>query len=157
MGITGTSIRRKITPSLLSLLIFFSEWVLTTIRVWNPVSIINPVYNGCKSWIHSFTTNLRTQLAAVDSKIKVVEIVPPTVETALHRDRKNPDDNKRAQGNQSALSVQEFMDDISKGWEENQDVCTAGPGHGIVKALSDAMAPSYEKVGKQYIEGVRGT
>ena len=35
--------------------------------------------------------NLRTQLAAVDSKIKVIEIVPPSVETALHRDRKDPD------------------------------------------------------------------
>ncbi len=138
------------------MLISFSEWVLTVFRGWNPISIINPVYNGCKSWIHSFTTNLRTQLAAVDSKIKVVEIVPPTVETALHRDRKNPDDNKKAQGNESALSVKEFMDEIAKGWEENRDICTAGPGHDIVKALSDAIAPSYAKVEEQYIEGVRG-
>ncbi|KAH8588140.1 hypothetical protein B0O99DRAFT_639839 [Bisporella sp. PMI_857] len=27
-----------------------------------PFNMINPVYNGTKSWMHFFTTNLRTQL-----------------------------------------------------------------------------------------------
>jgi len=123
---------------------------------WNPSSIINPVYNGAKSWVHSFTANLRTQLAAVDSKIKVVEIVPPSVETALHRDRKDPDDNKKAHGNKTALSVQEFIEEIEKGWEENRDVCTAGPGHKIVKAWTESIGEMYAEVEKGYIEANSG-
>jgi short-subunit dehydrogenase involved in D-alanine esterification of teichoic acids len=61
-----------------------------------PYSVVNPVYNGTKAWVHMFSMNLRTQLAQAGSKVRVVEIVPPSVETDLHRERKNPDNNKRA-------------------------------------------------------------
>jgi hypothetical protein len=44
-----------------------------------PFSIINPVYNGTKAWMHFWSMNLRTQLAKEGSKVKIVEIVPPTV------------------------------------------------------------------------------
>jgi short-subunit dehydrogenase involved in D-alanine esterification of teichoic acids len=44
-----------------------------------PFSIINPVYNGTKAWMHFWSMNLRTQLAKEGSRVKVVEIVPPTV------------------------------------------------------------------------------
>lgn len=41
-----------------------------------PFSIINPVYNGSKAFVHFNTMNMRTQLAAAgDDNIKVVEIV----------------------------------------------------------------------------------
>ena len=41
-----------------------------------PFSMINPVYNGTKAFVHFHTMNLRTQLAAAgDNNIKVVEIV----------------------------------------------------------------------------------
>jgi short-subunit dehydrogenase involved in D-alanine esterification of teichoic acids len=73
-----------------------------------PFSVINPVYNGCKAWLHFFTTNLRTQLKqAGKDKIRVVEIIPPAVETDLHRERKDPDDNKRDKGNKMALTIDE--------------------------------------------------
>ena len=42
-----------------------------------PTSVINPVYNGTKAFMHAWTTNMRTQLR--DTNIKVVEIVPPKV------------------------------------------------------------------------------
>jgi uncharacterized oxidoreductase len=40
-----------------------------------------PVYSATKAGIHSFTQSLRTQLA--DSPIKVIEIMPPAVDTDL--------------------------------------------------------------------------
>jgi short-subunit dehydrogenase involved in D-alanine esterification of teichoic acids len=63
-----------------------------------PYSVINPVYNGTKAWVQMFSMNLRTQLAQAGSQIRVVEIVPPSVGTDLHRERMDPDDNKRAKG-----------------------------------------------------------
>jgi short-subunit dehydrogenase involved in D-alanine esterification of teichoic acids len=110
-----------------------------------PYSVINPVYNGTKSWLHSFTMNLRTQLAKAGSKIKVVEIVPPSVETDLHRERKDPNDNKKAHGSKTALSISEFMNDILEGWKDDRDICTAGSGHELVKKWVDAYGEQYTK------------
>lgn len=42
-----------------------------------------PVYSATKAAVHSFTISLRRQLAG--STVKVVEIIPPVVETNLHR------------------------------------------------------------------------
>jgi uncharacterized oxidoreductase len=42
-----------------------------------------PVYSATKAAVHSFTISLRRQLAA--SSVKVIEIIPPVVETGLHR------------------------------------------------------------------------
>jgi len=90
---------------------------------YNPFSIINPVYNGTKAFVHFWTMNLRTQLK--NSNIKVVEVAPPTVATDLHRERSDPDDNKKDK-NPNALTVDEFMDFFSSGMKENKDVIAAG-------------------------------
>ncbi len=66
------------------------------------------------------------------SKIKVVEIAPLTVETALHRERKDPDDNKKEHGNKGALSVEEFMEQNVEAWKEDEDICTAGMGRRLL-------------------------
>ncbi|GAM88300.1 hypothetical protein ANO11243_063330 [Dothideomycetidae sp. 11243] len=112
-----------------------------------PFSVINPVYNGTKAWLHMFTMTLRTQLAKDGDKIKVVEIVPPMVGTDLHREREDPDDNKKEK-NDIALTVDEFMDAVAKGWKENKDVITAGPGEGILKKWDEAIGQQYEKMAK---------
>jgi short-subunit dehydrogenase involved in D-alanine esterification of teichoic acids len=83
---------------------------VSSVLGYNPTGLVNPVYNGTKVWLHFFTMNLRSQLRNAASKIKVVEIVPPTVETALHRERKDPNDNRKDHGNSTALSVDEFME-----------------------------------------------
>ena len=120
---------------------------VSSVLGYNPFSIVNPVYNGTKAWVHFFSMNLRTQLRVAGSKIKVVEIVPPTVETALHRERKNPDDNKKAHGNAAALSVPEFMEQIIEGWKSDRDTCAAGLGHELVKKWYDAYGEAYTKAG----------
>jgi len=107
-----------------------------------PFSIINPVYNGTKAWMHFWTMNLRTQLK--DSKIKVVEIVPPTVATDLHRERSDPDDNKKDK-NPNALSVEEFIEYVSKGWKEDKDTIGAGSGEKLVERWYNEFWPDYEK------------
>lgn len=120
---------------------------VSSVLGYNPSSLVNPVYNGTKAWVHFFTMNLRSQLGTAGSKIKVVEIVPPTVETALHRERKDPDDNKKVKGNTAAMSVEEFMSDIKEGWEGDKDTCPAGIGHGLVGKWYDAYGEAYAKAG----------
>lgn len=110
-----------------------------------PISIVNPVYNGTKAMVHFWTMNLRTQLnQAEENHIKVVEIVPPTVETELHRERENPDDNKK-DSNASALSIEEFMADVKHGWEHNKDVVAAGMGKGLTDSWYEAFGDDYLK------------
>jgi short-subunit dehydrogenase involved in D-alanine esterification of teichoic acids len=119
---------------------------VSSVLGYNPFSLVNPVYNGTKAWVHFFTMNLRSQLRDAGSKIKVVEIIPPTVETALHRERKNPDDNKKAH-NAAALSVPDFMAQILQGWRDNRDTCAAGLGHELVQKWYAAFGDSYLKAG----------
>ena len=120
---------------------------VSSVLGYNPISLVNPVYNGTKAWVHFFTVNLRSQLRDGRSKIKVVEIVPPTVETALHRERKDPDDNKKAHGNAAALSVPKFMEQIKEGWRNDKDTCPAGLGHELVEKWYGAYGEAYTKVG----------
>ncbi|KJX99116.1 short-chain dehydrogenase like protein [Zymoseptoria brevis] len=120
---------------------------ISSILGYNPTSLINPVYNGSKAWVAFFTTNLRSQLKQAGSKIKVVEIVPPSVETALHRERQDPDDNKRSKGNQSALTIEEFMKDVEQGWREDRDRVSAGPGKELVEKWEGTFGEAYAKAG----------
>lgn len=120
---------------------------VSSVLGYNPISLVNPVYNGTKAWIHFFSMNLRSQLRDAGSKIKVVEIVPPTVETALHRERKDPEDNKKAHGNKAALSLEEFMEQIVEGWRADKDTVPAGMGHELVEKWEKAYAEGYANAG----------
>ncbi|MCJ1397558.1 hypothetical protein MMC11_000752 [Xylographa trunciseda] len=108
-----------------------------------PISVINPVYNGTKAWVHFWSMNMRTQLK--ETKVKIVEIVPPTVSTDLHRERADPDDNKKEK-NKSALSVEEFMADLTKGWEEGKEVIGAGMAAKVVERWYGEFGGDYSKV-----------
>ena len=108
-----------------------------------PTSVINPVYNGTKAWSHFWSMNLRTQLK--DTKVKVVEIAPPTVSTDLHRERENPDDNKKDY-NSAALSVEEFINDMTSQWEKGHEVIGAGPSQKVVDRWYGEFGGDYEKV-----------
>ena len=108
-----------------------------------PTSIINPVYNGTKAWLHFWSMNLRTQLK--DTKVRVIEIAPPTVATDLHRERADPDDNKKEK-NSAALSVDEFMNSIITDWTADKVVIGAGSSQKVVDRWYNEFGPDYEKV-----------
>lgn len=112
-----------------------------------PTSLINCVYNGTKSFMHFFTMNMRAQLAKNKTKVKVIEIVPPTVATDLHRERTDPNDNKKS-SNPAALELPEFMTEIEEGLKDGSDTISAGPGKKLVQMWEDSMGQYYrEKTG----------
>jgi len=94
--------------------------------------------------------NLRTQLK--DTKVRVVEIVPPSVGTDLHRDRTDPDDNKKHK-NKSALSVEEFMEDLIKGWKDDSDTIAAGMGIEMVDKWYSTFGEQYAKPAESFKPG----
>lgn len=75
-----------------------------------------PVYSATKAAVHSFTISLRRQLRG--TSVQVVEIIPPMVETELHRGqaRKAP----------SAMSLDAFVVAAMKGLDAGRDEVTVG-------------------------------
>ncbi|KAI0179792.1 NAD(P)-binding protein [Hypoxylon sp. FL1284] len=106
-----------------------------------PFSIINPVYNGTKAWLHFWSMNLRSQLK--DTNVRVVEIAPPTVATDLHREREDPDDNKK-ENNPNALSLEEFMQEVSDKLEKGDETIGAGMGADVVKKWYSTFDGMYQ-------------
>ncbi|KAI9863749.1 MAG: hypothetical protein M1824_006346 [Vezdaea acicularis] len=117
---------------------------VTSVLGFIPFSVVNPVYNATKAFGHFWTTNLRTQINQEGWNIKVVEVVPPQVESDLHRDRDDPDDNKKAKS-PTSLSVEEFIKEVGQGWESDLDVVSAGPGKKVVDRWYDEFGADYVK------------
>ena len=110
-----------------------------------PLSVINPVYNGTKAFLHSWSVNLRTQLCRGGfESIKIIEIVPPLVESDLHREREDPDDNKKHK-NPIALTIEEFMRDVSRGLERGDDVIAPGRAQEVVDEWDAVFGKRYDK------------
>jgi len=107
-----------------------------------PFSVINPVYCGTKAWMHFWSMDLRAQLK--DTHVRVVEIAPPTVATDLHREREDPDDNKKEK-NKAALSVDEFIDETVAKWKKGDEMIAAGMANGIVEAWQGSMGKTFEE------------
>ncbi|KAI9369173.1 hypothetical protein BJX61DRAFT_172920 [Aspergillus egyptiacus] len=116
-----------------------------------PFSVINPVYNGTKAWAHFWSMNLRTQIAwaGLGERIKVIEIAPPGVETNLHRERENPDDNKKT-NNPNILSIEEFMEEITRKLEDGAEMISAGMGAQAVTKWYDAFGERYEQMTRKH-------
>lgn len=91
--------------------------------------------------------NLRTQLTQAGSNIRVVEIAPPTVSTDLHRERKDPNDNKKEE-NSSALSLEEFIDDVMRQLQADKDVFGAGPSQKVVERWHNEFWGDYSEATK---------
>lgn len=110
-----------------------------------PVSVINPIYNGTKSFIHSWSINQRKQISLAYPNMRVVEIVPPSVGTDLHRERENPDDNKKHLGANQSLTIEEFMQDVRKGFENDQNEIGAGQGKQMIIDWQETFGTKYDK------------
>lgn len=110
-----------------------------------PFSVVNPVYNATKAWLHFWTMTLRTQLQqGGEGKIRVIEIAPPTVATDLHREREDPDDNK-TENNPDALSVDGFMEEVAEKLEAWDETIGAGTSAAIVQKWYDQFGEFYAK------------
>lgn len=107
-----------------------------------PFSILNPVYNGTKAWLHFWSMALRVQLK--DTNIKVIEVAPPQVGTNLHRDREDPDDNKKHKS-PTSMDVDEFMAEVAQKLEKGEETFSAGPGQAMVDAWFETYGDRFNK------------
>lgn len=108
-----------------------------------PYSLINPIYNGTKSFLHVWTVVQRTQLAKTHPNIKILEIVPPSTGTDLHRERENPDDNKVEKGAKTSITVEQFIEEVAQGLEKNNDEIGAGSAHELIKIWNETFGAKF--------------
>jgi short-subunit dehydrogenase involved in D-alanine esterification of teichoic acids len=80
-----------------------------------------------------------------DSSVKIVEIAPPTVATDLHRERENPDDNKK-ENNKNALSTEEFVEETIGKWKKGEEMISAGMANDIVNDWENSMGKVFTKM-----------
>ena len=71
-----------------------------------------PVYSATKAFVKSFTLSLRAQLH--NTSVKVIEIAPPLVESDLHREHDDPDNNKQSK-NKMSLTQDQFIEQVEAG------------------------------------------
>ncbi|CAI6313843.1 unnamed protein product [Periconia digitata] len=67
-----------------------------------------PGYSATKAALHHFILALREQLKRGDSKVKIVEIYPPAVQTELHDEKHQPDIKH---GHSFGMPLAEFTED----------------------------------------------
>lgn len=99
-----------------------------------------PVYCGTKFFVKAFTLSLRRQLQHAGSKVRVVEIVPPLVESDLHR---AVPAEERAKTDKGAITQQQFVDEVQEAMLAGKDECSAGFAKG-------AGEKWHETFGKQF-------
>ena len=88
-----------------------------------------PVYSATKAAVHSFTVSLRRQLAG--STVQVVEIIPPVVDTPLHRDM--------PAAPPMAMPLERFLDRAMRGLDAGKDEIPIGLGR--VSLVGARVAP----------------
>ena len=88
-----------------------------------PIAVM-PVYCATKAALHSFTLSLRHQLR--DTSVRVVEIVPPMVDTAL-----NPSGRSADTGAPFMIAVDEFADDALPQLAQGEVEIVVGRARGL--------------------------
>ncbi|CAE6532321.1 unnamed protein product [Rhizoctonia solani] len=110
-----------------------------------PIAVV-PVYCATKAFVKSFTLSLREQLRSTN--ITVVEISPPLVESDLHRDHANPDNNKK-ENSPHALTQEEWIAHVEKGWDEGKEEIGAGFSQIGIDAWRKAFGELHSKMAAQ--------
>ncbi|PRP78875.1 hypothetical protein PROFUN_01048 [Planoprotostelium fungivorum] len=103
-----------------------------------------PVYCATKAFVHSFTLTLRHQLR----KSNIIEIIPPLVESNLHRDHSNADDFTKEKM-PYALTQDEFIADIEAGWDKGLDEVAAGTAAGRAETWRKAFGATFNQMNPQ--------
>ncbi|KAK5195145.1 hypothetical protein LTR99_002615 [Exophiala xenobiotica] len=78
-------------------------------------------YSASKAALHQFILCLREQLKK--SKVKVIEVFPPAVQTELHDEKHQPDIQN---GGSIGMPLDEFMDEAYAGLVDGQDQIPVG-------------------------------
>lgn len=89
-----------------------------------------PVYSATKAAVHSFTVSLRHQLRR--TTVQVVELVPPIVDTPLHRSMDSAPP--------MAMPLEKFLDKTMAGLDRGRDEIAIGLGR--VSIIGSRLAPS---------------
>jgi uncharacterized oxidoreductase len=84
-----------------------------------------PIYSATKAAIHTYCLVLRHQLK--DTSVKVVEIVPPMVDTGLNKEGRNATHLKFR-----GISLSEYIPTVIKGLEDDADMIFYGDGERIM-------------------------
>lgn len=85
-----------------------------------------PVYCATKAALHSFTMSLRHQLR--DTPIKVFELIPPAVETDLHKGARE----RGGQRNMNIITVKEFVVPAMEALKNDEYEKAVGMAEGIM-------------------------
>jgi short-subunit dehydrogenase involved in D-alanine esterification of teichoic acids len=118
-----------------------------------PYQIITPVYNATKAWQHPWSLTLRTQLqGAGHGYIRVVEVAPALVTTNLHRDHEDPRYNTKDKA-AMAMSVEEFLRDVTRQLEKERETMSAGLGMAVVERWEKEVGEGYGKAAGEYVRG----
>lgn len=88
-----------------------------------------PVYSATKAAVHSFSISLRRQLR--DTNVQVVEIIPPVVETGLHRGQSRKPPN--------AMPLDAFVVAAMSGLDQGQNEIAVGLAK--VLRIAQRLAP----------------
>ena len=81
------------------------------------------------------------------TNVKIIELAPRMVATDLHREREDPEDNKKEK-NSRALTLDEFINEVMKKWKKGDTLITAGPGNKIVDSWEESMGKVYRNMVK---------
>lgn len=100
-------------------------------------SPICPNYSASKAALHHFILCLRRQLQG--SQIKVVEIIPPAVQTELHDEKHQPDIKN---GHLIGMPLDEFTDEAYRGLIEGLDQIPVG----MSKKIFDAFETKRQEI-----------
>lgn len=103
----------------------------------------SPVYSGTKAAVHFWTKSIRPQLKL--HHIKVIELLPPVVETKLAKDADLKDDNFKPMSPEKLAEL--FWKDYTKGKEE------ITPGISRALKIMSRLAPKFifKQLNKQAI------
>jgi len=95
-----------------------------------------PIYSATKAAIHTYSLALRQQLK--DTSIKVVEIVPPMVDTGLNKAGRDAAHLKFR-----GISLSEYIPTVIKGLENDADMIFYGDGE---KIMSESRGESESRL-----------
>lgn len=90
-----------------------------------------PIYCATKAAVHSFTMSLREQLK--NTNVRIVELIPPLVETNLHRGQ--------PRGNRSGMPLDAFVEASMKGLDSGREELLIGGA--LALRIASRIAPKF--------------